>query len=175
MKPRAATLVILLAVCTAACATRQKKTETLLETSQRYQEGIRWQRFEDAASHVPPALREAFLDEHDELSEDLRIDDYEVIRVKFKKNNEEARVQVKYTWHRDSEGLVKETVTDQRWKLHGLTWLLEEEVVRRGEDMPGVKKKPRKPADADDDTPGPDDDEGDAPDSRGNASGGAPL
>jgi hypothetical protein len=155
-------------VVMAACASQQKKTESLLEQSQRYQEGLRWQRFEDAASHVPPSQREAFLDEHDELSEDLRIDDYEVIRVKFKKDHEEARVQVKYTWHLDSEGVVKETVTDQRWERHGVNWWLADEVVKRGENMPGVTKKPAKPGDQD----GGD---AEATEPRGNASGDAPL
>jgi hypothetical protein len=159
-------------VVMAACASQQKKTESLLEQSQRYQEGLRWQRFEDAASHVPPSQREAFLDEHDELSEDLRIDDYEVIRVKFKKDHEEARVQVKYTWHLDSEGVVKETVTDQRWERHGVNWWLADEVVKRGENMPGVTKKPAKP-EADPEAADERDDEAAEP--GGNASGDAPL
>jgi hypothetical protein len=125
-------------VTLAACSSPQKRTESLLETSTRFQEGLRWARFEDAASHVPPAQREAFLDEHDELGEDLRIDDYEVIRVHFKDGHEEAQVQVKYSWHLDGEGVVKETVTDQTWKLHGSAWWLEEEAKKRGEDMPGI-------------------------------------
>jgi hypothetical protein len=125
-----------------ACAGKQKQTENLIKTSTGFQEGLRWGRFEEAASHVPPAEREAFLDEHDELAEELRIDDYEVIRIHFKDSHEEARVQVKYTWHMDGEGIVKETVTDQTWLLHGTAWLLEDEVLKRGEPMPGVRAKP---------------------------------
>jgi hypothetical protein len=121
-----------------ACASRQKQTENLLETSQRFQEGLRWQRFEDAAALVPPEQRESFLDEHDKLSKELRIDDYEVIRVHFATSHDEAMVQVKYTWHLDREGLVKETVTDQRWRRHGNAWWMEEEIVKRGDAMPGV-------------------------------------
>jgi len=128
-----------------ACATRQKQTENLLETSQRFQEGLRWQRFEDAAAHVPPDERESFLDEHDKLSKELRIDDYEVIRVHFAASHDEAMVQVKYTWHLDNEGIVKETVTDQRWELRGLAWFMTEEHWKRGDDMPGVAKKSLRP------------------------------
>ena len=133
----------------AACSSPQKRTESLLETSVKFQEGLRWARFEDAASHVPPAEREAFLDEHDKLGDNLRIDDYEVIRVHFKDGHEEAQVQVKYSWHLDGEGIVKETVTDQLWKLHGSAWWLEEEAKKRGEDMPGItlshEHKPHEP------------------------------
>ena len=184
--------VVVVVASLAACASPQKRTESLLETSTRFQEGLRWRRFEDAASHVPPAEREDFLDEHDKLDADLRIDDYEVIRVHFKDGHEEAQVQVKYSWHLDGEGVVKETVTDQKWKLHGSAWWLEEEAKKRGEDMPGItlshEKKPHErkgkddapepapapgpvPAPADAPTPEPEAPLGD----RGNGSGGAAL
>jgi hypothetical protein len=182
----------------AACSSPQKRTESLLETSTRFQEGLRWRRFEDAASHVPPAERESFLDEHDELDKDLRIDDYEVIRVHFKDGHEEAQVQVKYSWHLDGEGVVKETVTDQTWKLHGSAWWLEEEAKKRGEDMPGITlshEKPDKPtkphpsatepddapappssgAPAPDQVPAPEPEPGLVPGAGGNGSGGAAL
>jgi hypothetical protein len=129
-------VIVLLSL--AACATPQKKKESLLDTSLRFQEGLRWGRFEDAASHVPASEREAFLDEHDKLADNLRIDDYEVIRVHFSGGQEEAMVEVKYTWHLDGEGIVKTTVTDQRWELHGVAWLLEDESKKRGDDMPGL-------------------------------------
>ena len=170
-------ILIALTLALAACASRQKQTENLLETSVRFQEGLRWSRFEDAASHVPPREREAFLDEHDELGKDLRIDDYEVIRVHFKDDHEEAQVQVKYSWHLDGEGIVKETVTDQRWRLHGSVWWMEDEAKKRGEDMPGVKAalKKDKEKDQDQDKTEPGDKDTEAtpePDSAGgNASG----
>jgi hypothetical protein len=128
----------------AACAGSQKHTENLLDQSTQYQEGLRWGRYEDAAAHVPPAEREAFLDEHDALAEELRIDDYEVIRVHVKKDHDEAMVQVKYTWHLDSKGIVNETVTDQLWERKGANWWMKEELYKRGEDMPGVAQKSQK-------------------------------
>ena len=155
----------------AACGGTKKQTENLLETSMRFQEGLRWARFEDAAAHVPPEEREAFLDEHDELGEDLRIDDYEVIRVHFKDSHDVAMVQVKYTWHLDGEGIVKETVTDQRWELHGKVWWMSKELHKRGDDMPGIAKDPdakAKPKASPDADISP-------PDDGGNGSGDAPL
>jgi hypothetical protein len=172
----------------AACATQQKKTENLKESSWHYQEGLRWARFEEAAALVPPKEREAFLDEHDKLADDLRIDDYDIVRIVYKSGEDEAQVQVKYKWHRDGEGLVKETVTEQRWKLHGTAWYLEDELKKRGEDMPGVddgpdgakdkaKDKARPPhAPPSESAPAPPPEDGEptaAP--GGNASGAAPL
>ena len=178
-------LVALAAVAAlAACAGQQKKTENLKESSWHYQEGLRWARFEESAALVPPKEREAFLDEHDKLADDLRIDDYDVVRIVYKSGEDEAQVQVKYKWHRDREGLVKETVTEQRWKLHGTTWYLEDELKKRGEDMPGVdeapdkvKAKTRSPhAPPSESAPAPPPEDGEptaAP--GGNASGAAPL
>ena len=154
-------ILTILLVLLGGCASHQKRTDSLLETSVRFQEGLRWGRYEDAASHVPPADRETFLDEHDELSDSLRIDDYEVIRVHFRESHEEAMVQVKYTWHLDGEGIVKETVTDQRWQLHGTAWWMEEEAIKRGADMPGLEGKKKAPEKAPEPTPA----------SGGNASG----
>jgi hypothetical protein len=176
----------------AACASQQKKTESLKESSWHYQEGLRWARFEESAALVPAKDREAFLDEHDKLGDDLRIDDYDVVRIIYKSGSDEAQVQVKYKWHLDGVGLVKETVTDQRWKLHGNAWLLEDETKRRGEDMPGVDAAPDKAGDKAGDKPGdkanrthappaesapapPAEDSEPVAAPRGNASGSAPL
>jgi hypothetical protein len=148
-------LVALAAVASlGACATQQKKSESLKESSWHYQEGLRWARFEESAALVPPREREAFLDEHDKLADDLRIDDYDVVRIVYKSGSDEAQVQVKYKWHRDGEGLVKETVTEQRWKLHGTAWYLEDELKKRGEDMPGVDEASKKAQEKPDGKPG---------------------
>jgi hypothetical protein len=127
----------------AACASPQKLTETLIDSSFTYQEGLRWSRYEDSASLVPPQRRETFLDERDDIAVDLRIDDYEVIRIKLRNNKSEAHVRVKYMWHLDSEGVVHETITDQTWMRKGKLWFVMTEVRRSGEPMPGVEEKPR--------------------------------
>jgi hypothetical protein len=127
-----------------ACATPAKHTENLVDTSYRYQEGLRWQRFDDAAVFVPPEEREDFLDERDQLAEDLRIDDYEVTRVKLRRQQSEAIVQVKYTWHLDSVGVVHETTTEQAWQRKGVRWVIVSEVRKHGPAMPGVAEPPKK-------------------------------
>jgi hypothetical protein len=137
------TRFVIFCMALAACGTSvgQKQTERLIESSTGYQEGMRWGRFEDAAAYVPPEERDGFLDERDRLGEDLRIDDYEVLRVHMQNGHKAARVRVKYTWHLDSVGRVFETVTEQKWARHGQQWLLEEEIVQRGEAMPGMPEK----------------------------------
>jgi hypothetical protein len=139
-----------------ACGASPKASDMLIESSTAYQEGVRWGRYEDAALHLPAEQRDHFLDERDRLGKDLRIDDYEVVRVHLQNGQKAARVRVKYTWHLDSVGKVHETVTEQNWTRRERHWLLESEFVKRGEPLPGI---PVAPADADGDTNPPDDGE----------------
>jgi len=125
----------------AACASAPRSGEDLLESVRTYHEGVRWQRFPVAAGRVPPAQRDDFLQERDQLSEDLRITDYEVLRVRSTSEGR-AEVEVKWTWFLDSDGRVKETRAVEHWERHGKVWLLVDERRARGETMPGLAEPP---------------------------------
>jgi hypothetical protein len=128
-------IVVLLAVL-AACPGSRQPSEDVLFAARTYAEGVRWRRYEDAAAHLRPAERERFLDLREKLDKDLRIDDYEVTRVKT--GGEAATIQVVYTWHLDSVGTVRETTVEQRWVRERAGWIMIEERERRGDDMPGI-------------------------------------
>jgi hypothetical protein len=134
--------ILLLTILLAAC-TPPKSGDTLSESIRRYNEGVRWQRFEVAAIHVPAAERSQFVDEADQRSKDLKITDYEVVKVD-QKNDKVAEVQVKLEWYKDSEGTVRETQAKQTWERHGKTWLIVDEARLRGTEMPGLREAPTK-------------------------------
>ena len=52
----------------------------------------------------------------------------------------EARVQVKISWYKASEGTVHETHALQTWERQGKTWLMVEEKRLRGSEMPGLSE-----------------------------------
>lgn len=131
----------LLLLC--ACAHSGKDGEDLLGEIRGYSEGMRWRRYEDSAARIPPGRREAFLDQRDSLDEELRIDDYEIARIKLRNGQNGALVQVKYTWHLDSVGVVYDTVVEQVWEKRGIRWLLTHESRKRGERMPGLQENDR--------------------------------
>lgn len=137
-------VVVLLLLGVAGCASPQKKTEDFLDDVRLYQEGLRWRRYDDAAARRLPAEREDFLDAREELDEDLRIDDYEIERVKFASKRSAAVIQVKFYWHLDSVGSVHETVVEQAWEMRGKSWLIVAEARKRGEPMPGVPERPKR-------------------------------
>ena len=133
---RAALLVLLLAACHPP-----KSGEALGESVRRYNEGLRWQRYETAAIHVPPKERAQFVDDADARAKDLKITDYEIVKVE-QKTDRVAQVQVKVSWYLDSEGKLHETQARQTWERHGKTWLVIDETRVRGTEMPGLREPP---------------------------------
>lgn len=131
---------ILLAVLLAACAP-PKAGDTLGESVRSYNDGVRWQRYDNAAIHVPAAERSQFLDDADERSKDIKITDYEIVKVE-QKTDRVAQVQVKLSWYSDSEGKLRETQALQTWERHGKTWLVIDETRLRGTEMPGLREPP---------------------------------
>ena len=124
----------LLAACHSA-----KQGDTLADSIRAYNEGVRWERYGAAAVHVPPAERSEFIDELDQRAKDLRITDYEIVRVE-QKSEKLAQVQIKVSWYLDSEGTLKETSARQTWERHGKTWWVVEETRLRGKEMPGLRE-----------------------------------
>jgi len=127
-----------------ACAGRAQRTTGFMSAVRAYNDGLRWDRLTSAASFIPPAEREEFLDEWEELEDELCIDDFEITRVKFGERQNRAFVHIKYTWHLDSKGIVHTTTSKQSWERRGSRWRMAEERRLRGESMPGVPDPPKK-------------------------------
>jgi hypothetical protein len=131
MKKQLVVLVLLVGACKAP-----KAGDTLGESVRRYNEGVRWGRYAVAAVHVPARQRSMFVDEADERAKELKITDYEIVKVD--EGDREAKVQVKVSWYRDSEGTLRETQAVQTWERHGKTWFIVDEARVRGPEMPGL-------------------------------------
>ncbi len=125
-------------VMLAACAA-PKSGDTLVESVRAYNDGVRWERFAVAANHVPPQERSMFVDEADERAHDVKITDYEVVRVDSK-SDKLASVQVKLSWYLDSEGILRETRSEQTWERHGKSWWMVDETRLKGDEMPGLQE-----------------------------------
>jgi hypothetical protein len=155
---RARALLIALAGIALAgpgCAATQRKAEPLDYSVRAYNDGVRWQRFDEAATRLPADRRDDFLDQRDQLHEDLRVSDYEIIRVRHDSKGRQARVQIKYTWYLESSGKVHETHAVQTWHQGDTVWILRGERFLRGEPMPGLKGGEPEPDAPAPDAPGP--------------------
>jgi hypothetical protein len=147
-----ACLVAAPAVLTAAGCIAPKRVEPLGDAVRLFNDAVRWQRHEAAATRILPEQRDDFLDRRDQLADDLRISHYEVIRVRLDETGRRAKVHIKYTWHRDSRGVVHTTHSVQSWRRPGPSWVRMSEVHLRGEPMPGVEPAPARPPPANDHT-----------------------
>ena len=129
---------ILITVLVLGCGAPQLSShDELADSIRAFNDGVRWERFAVAASSLPPRQRAQFVDEMDERSTDLKITDYEVVKVD-PHGASEAHVQVKLSWYRASDGSVKETHALQTWERHGKAWLMVDETRLRGAEMPGL-------------------------------------
>lgn len=137
---------LLFALLLAGCGARPTATETLGDSVRSYNDGVRWGRFALAANRVPAAERSRFVDEMDAREKDLRITDYEIVGVSSRGANE-AQVQIKLSWYRDSEGTLRETHALQTWERHGKAWLIVAEARLRGAEMPGLSEPVDRTAD----------------------------
>jgi hypothetical protein len=131
-------LVVLGVGSLAACGAASRGGETLLDSVRTYHEGVRWSRIPVAASRIPPAERADFISEWDELADDLRITDYEVVAVA--EADRTAKVEIKYTWYLDSRQVVHETRAAEKWERAGKVWLKVSDSRSRGEPMPGLSE-----------------------------------
>jgi hypothetical protein len=135
---------VILAISLAGCGGAQRDSDTLQESILSYNEGVRWERFESAATLLPPKLRSEFVDEMDQRAKDLKISQYDIVRVD-KPTGKTAKVQIKVAWYKDSEGTLRETHAVQTWERHGKQWWMVEETRLRGDEMPGLIDPPDKP------------------------------
>jgi len=126
----------ILLVCLVGCAAAQRP-EPIGDAVRSYNEGVRWERFAMAAVYLPPKDRGTFVDEADQRAKDLKITDYDIVKIE-PKGEREAKVQVKLSWYKDSEGLLHETHAIQTWERHGKGWLMVDESRLRGPEMPGL-------------------------------------
>ncbi|MCX5741819.1 MAG: hypothetical protein NT062_04880 [Proteobacteria bacterium] len=131
--------IFLVGILLSGCGGAPKPMEALGDTVRAYNEGVRWERFALAANALPPRQRATFIDEWDERSHDLKISDYEVVKVEpTGKTSMEAKVQIKRSWYLTSEGTLRETQSIQTWERHGKDWYLVDDTRLRGPEMPGV-------------------------------------
>ncbi len=130
-----AALISMLALGCGAAAARDR--DTLSEAITSYNDGMRWERYSVTANAIPPRERSQFVDDMDERSHEVKITEYDVVRVD-PKGEHAARVQIKMSWYKTAEGTVHETSAIQSWERHGKAWWMVEETRLRGSEMPGL-------------------------------------
>ena len=136
---RSASLIsIVTSALIAGCgAAAQPASEGLSETITAFNDSVRWERFETASDAIPLKERTQFIDDMDERAHEVKITEYDIVRVE-PHGQHEAKVQIKMSWYKSSEGTVHETYAKQTWEQRGKSWMMVEETRVRGAEMPGL-------------------------------------
>jgi hypothetical protein len=116
----------------AACADFGDRREALANAVRDFNEGVRWNRLDQAAKFLPLESRRRFVDRHSQLKDELEIADYEVERVDLGPNRETADVRVSVSWVAKARGIVEKTVVGERWERKQGDWYMTRELRLSG-------------------------------------------
>lgn len=116
------------------CGGYKSPGEKLQESVLRYNDAMRWRRFEVASEYLPTAKREDFMDRQREQADRIRILEYDIDDVHQTVPNEKAEVVVKVKWLVSPSNIVQTIRVRQNWDYTAeKQWQLEsaEEVKKK--------------------------------------------
>jgi len=109
--------------------------EQLRDQMRAYHDNMRWRRYGEAASYLPQPRRKRFLEQVDDLKDDVEISDYELLSV-ANQGQDRVQVRVAFDWQSKRTGLLRRTEVDEVWVRVGEAWMLSEMHHRKGEPVP---------------------------------------
>jgi len=122
-------------LCVGCVAPSATERDQLRDQVRGYHDDMRWRRYGEAAQYLPQPRRKRFLEQVDDLKDDLEIADYELVSVTTKA---EGRVQVRvaFDWESKRTGLLRRTEVVEVWVRAAGSWMLAESHHAKGEKLP---------------------------------------
>jgi len=112
----------------AGCGMAEGPREKLQHTAFNFNEGLRWGRDADVLPRVDPAALAGFREMHAGWGAETQISGVEILQSVVDQKLDKAVLTVKYTWYKNSEMVVHDTVTLQHWERRkGEWWMVAEE------------------------------------------------
>ena len=122
------TAVLAVAAWAVGCGMAEGPREKLQHTAFAFNEGLRWGRDADVLPRVDPAALAGFQALHAGWGSEVQVSGVEILQSVIEKKLDKAVLTVKYTWYKNSEMVVNETVTLQHWERRkGEWWMVAEE------------------------------------------------
>lgn len=126
---------IALALCALpGCGQRFENHQTkLLDAYRSYNNSVRWQNWRAAAHWLPPAYRQAYLEEHlgSGSRSSVNITEYTVRDVDLPQEpGDRAYVVIERAWYRLPDMTVRRSIAYQSWHYVDRKWRLESETER---------------------------------------------
>ncbi len=130
-------LLVLAAAGVSGCGGSLDMRGDFLQSVRRYHEDLRWARYNDATLTLAPQLRKQFLLRARDAENEFSVSDWEIFSADIEpKKKKEAIVQVRITWMRKDETVVKTTTLEQKWLRRLDTWMVVAEKRVKGPEFP---------------------------------------
>lgn len=125
------TAIAVVLICGAAacgCGIAEGPREKLQRTAFAFNEGLRWGRDAEVLPRVDPAALPGFRELHAGWGAEIQVSGVEILQSVIDKKLDKAILTVKYTWYRNDQMVVHDTVTLQHWERRkGEWWMVAEE------------------------------------------------
>ena len=117
------------------CGIAEGPREKLQRTAFSFNEGLRWSRDADVLPRVDPAAMAGFQEMHAGWGAEVQISSAEILQTVLDEKSRKAVITVKFTWYRNDEMVVKDSVTQQHWERRKGEWWLVAEEFQSGEPL----------------------------------------
>jgi hypothetical protein len=143
MKLRLAFLGLALLGCLSAT---QRREDDLIRDARFFNDDLRWARWDQMGSTMPPDEKQLFLSRVQLVGTDLVMCDFEVKSVNFETPSTTAKVTVYIEWYMKTDPSVRQVTLEQRWENRAGRWLMVKQRRSHGDRFPLVPEPISKPA-----------------------------
>lgn len=127
MKIRLVTTALAVSFLVSCAAARHRDHMNELQTAvEAYNHAYRWKNYERAAAFLPPSLRAAFIETHEDDTQSLHVEDYKILQVDLP-SEDSAIVTVSTRYTLLPSVTVENRKIRQSWHKVAGTWILESE------------------------------------------------
>lgn len=120
----AATAQLLAILALLGCSGVQTPQTALKEAVEDYTRSMRWGHVERAATHIPDALRPAWVRQRRLAQAQVQVHEYDIRAVEYNAGDEKARVIVLAVWSRPADPVSHQQLLAQEWRLRtGIWWM----------------------------------------------------
>jgi hypothetical protein len=130
----------------AGCSGGASSKEKLADSLTLLTDAMRWQQWDTASTYVAPEARKAYLEAHENLSDQIDVTDLEVTRRVAAVDGNSVTVVVTLSWLAKNDPVVKKTIIEQRWEPRRGSWLIVKERRLRGDPLPDPPRRRKAPA-----------------------------
>jgi hypothetical protein len=109
-------ILMLASGCVSAITDRKLNDEGLREAVTIFNDAIRWRDYQQALVWVPPQQRDVFWKQTDAVQDNLRIVDYQILRLDFSERTTIGSTDLRYRYYSLTNPRIESVTLHQKWR-----------------------------------------------------------